>query len=166
MTDERPRGDSRHRGPAHASPYALSRLAGPISLVDVAREIEEADQAIAAVATGKLEVIAEQMRALRAKAEQLIQEARESAELHRVEGRFKRVPGKVYHLYARADNGRYWSLLSPEEWGGAPPHSFLGSYRLEADQSFTPLERTAERDALRADLTQALSRKLLGESGS
>jgi alkylation response protein AidB-like acyl-CoA dehydrogenase len=132
----------------------------------VAREIQEADQAIASVATGKLEIIAEQMRALRAKAEQLIEEARVSAELHRVEGRFKRVPGKVYHLYARSEHERYWSLLSPEEWGGAPPHTFLGSYRLEADQSFTPLARTAERDALRADLTQALSRKLLGESGS
>ena len=31
-----------HRGPAHSSPYPVSRLAGPIDLVETAREIAAA----------------------------------------------------------------------------------------------------------------------------
>ena len=33
----------RYAGPSHAAPYALSRLAPPFDLVDLAREIERAD---------------------------------------------------------------------------------------------------------------------------
>lgn len=159
-------GSGRYRGESRAAPYALSRLSGPISLVDVAREIQAADTSIAAVASGKLEVIAEQMRLLRAQAEAVLAEARESAELHRVEARFKRIPGKTYHLYARPDGSRYWSLLAPADWGDAPPHSFEGSYRLELDQSFTPLARAAERDLRRGELSSLLTRKLTGGDGT
>jgi hypothetical protein len=28
-------------------------------------------------------------------------------------------------------------MLAPEDWAGAPPHAFEGSYRLEADQTYT-----------------------------
>ena len=39
-----------------------------------------------------------------------------------------------------ADNGeRYFSMLSPEDWRGAPPHRFEGSYALEADMRWTPV---------------------------
>jgi Protein of unknown function (DUF2452) len=166
MDDDTSKGSGRYRGEARAAPYALSRLSGPISLVDVAREIQAADTSLASVATGKLEVIAEQMRLLRAQAEAVLAEAQQSAELHRVEARFKRIPGKTYHLYARPDGSRYWSLLSPSEWSGAPPHAFEGSYRLETDQSFTPLERAAERDARRAELTGLVTRKLTTGDGT
>ena len=69
--------------------------------------------------------------------------AREDAELHRAEARFNRLPGKTYHLYERPDASRYWSLLSPEEWGGKPPHTFVASYRLEVDRSFTRVDAPA-----------------------
>ncbi|MFT3928131.1 MAG: DUF2452 domain-containing protein [Myxococcales bacterium] len=131
-------------GPGRAAPYALSRLAGPVSLVDVAREIEHADAFIASTTDAQLRLIAEQMAALRSQAERLLEQARVNAELHRAEARFVRHPGKTYHLYARphvdGDEVRYWSLLAPADWGGQPPHRFLGSYRLESDQSWTPLD--------------------------
>jgi Protein of unknown function (DUF2452) len=139
MSDGTRDGSGPYRGPGNAAPYALSRLSGPVSLVDVAREIEQADQWIASTASAKLSVIAEQMRALRASAEAVLEKAERDAALHRAEARFKRYPGRVYHLYERAPGVRYWSLLSPEDWAGQPPHAFLGSYRLEADQSFTEL---------------------------
>jgi len=114
-----------------------------VSLVDTAREIEHADAFIASTTNAQLRLIAEQMAALRAQAERLLEQARLHAELHRAEARFVRHPGKIYHLYARKDAGgaevRYWSLLAPADWGGSPPHRFLGSYRLESDQSWTPL---------------------------
>ena len=141
-------GSGRYRGPAKAAPYALSRLSGPVSLVDVAKEIEQADQWIASTANAKLGVIAEQIRALREAAHVVLAKAELDAALHRAEASFKRYPGRVYHLYERADQTRYWSLLSPEDWRGQPPHTFVGSYRLEADQSFTSL---AAEDPSRAN---------------
>jgi hypothetical protein len=139
MSDGSNEGSERYRGPSRAAPYALSRLSGPVSLVEVAREIEQADAWLASTASAKLGVIAEQIRALREAAQRVIDKTARDAELHRAEARFKRYPGRTYHLYEREGGGLYWSLLSPEEWGGAPPHAFRGSFRLEADQSFTEL---------------------------
>jgi hypothetical protein len=34
-------------------------------------------------------------------------------------------------------------MLSPDDWGGRPPHPFVGSYRLEADMSWTAAEAIA-----------------------
>ena len=61
-------------------------------------------------------------------------------ELHRAECAFQKRPGATYHLYERGNGSLYFSMLSVEEWGGAPPHPHRGSYRLELDQSWTPVE--------------------------
>jgi hypothetical protein len=153
---ERPE-DSSHR----SSPYPVSRLSAKVSLVDAAREIEAADQWIASTATAQLATIAEQMQRLREQASAVLAKAHEDAELHRAEARFHRLPGKIYHLYERADGKRYWSLLSPQDWNGKPPHRFVASYRLEADQSWTPLERLSERDHAREHLADWMKTKLL-----
>jgi hypothetical protein len=155
--------ERKHRGPDRSSPYAVSRLSGAVSLVDAAREIERADQWIASTSNAKLEQIAAQMRALREQAEQVLSEARENASLHRAEARFVRHPGKTYHLYERADGQRYWSLLSPDDWGGASPHTFVGSYRLELDQSWTPTTRLADRDQARVPVELWFERGLSNE---
>jgi Protein of unknown function (DUF2452) len=160
-----PRNDAlRFAGPDRASPYAVSRLSGPVSLVDSAREIERADQWIASTSSAKLEQIAGQMKALREQAEQVLRDAHENAALHRAEARFSRHPGKIYHLYERATGQRYWSLLSPADWSGSAPHGYVGSYRLEADQSWTPVERIAERDRQRAPYQDWLSRGLTSQA--
>jgi Protein of unknown function (DUF2452) len=144
-------GSSRYRGPSKAAPYALSRLSGPVSLVEVAKEIEQADQWIASTANAKLNVIAAQMRALREAAEHVLAKAEQDAVLHRAEAHFKRYPGRVYHLYERPDGKRYWSLLSPQDWQDKMPHPFVGSFRLEADQSFTALDSETPSAADTAD---------------
>lgn len=157
---EGPNRDGKHRGDDREAPYPLSRLAAPISLVDAAREIERADQLIASTASAKLDVIAAQMHALRAQAEEVLREASHNAALHRAEARFVRRPGSVYHLYEKSDGARYWSLLSPAEWRGAPPHAYVGSFRLEADQSWTPLDQIAARDRARQPLGGLLAAAL------
>jgi hypothetical protein len=154
----------KHRGPERASPYAVSRLSGPVSLVDAAREIERADQWIASTSSAKLEQIAAQMRALREQAEQVLQEARANASLHRAEARFARHPGKTYHLYERPDGQRYWSMLSPADWSGAAPHAFVGSYRLELDQSWTPVADLDQRDRARVPVELWFERGLRREA--
>src|SRR3954467_8422907 len=101
---ERPKSQQRpYAGPSRAAPYALSRLSGKVSLTDVAREIEQADQWIAANTGAQLGIIAEQIAALREKAQQVLEQARINAELHRAEARFTRIPGRTYHLYQRPD---------------------------------------------------------------
>lgn len=36
-------------------------------------------------------------------------------------------------------------ILTPQEWGSSCPHTFLGSYRLEHDRSWTAAEVVNER---------------------
>jgi hypothetical protein len=139
MGDDPEQADGPYRGPGRAAPYPLSRLSAPISLTDAAREIEQADHWIAATTSAKLTVIADQIHALQEQAQSVVEEARRHAALHRAEAQFKRRPGKIYHLYRREPSQLYWSLLSPDDWDGRPPHPFVGSYRLEADQSFTQI---------------------------
>ena len=153
MTERRHEGPN-HEGPAHTSPYGLSRLAPAIDLVDVAREIQEADRAVGNATLGKLRVIAEQIRALQEKAREVLERAQRDALLHRAECRFKKQPGGVYHLYRRDEGHVYFSMLSPTDWGGSPPHAYEGSYRLEADQSFSPQDARPRTDG--AEMVRAL----------
>ncbi|MCA9690581.1 MAG: DUF2452 domain-containing protein [Nannocystaceae bacterium] len=129
-------GDAR-RGPARLSPYPTSRLAPPHDLVDSARQIQQADATLGTVVNAKLQVIVEQIRALQQRAREIVDEAREHAALHRARCSFRKIPGRVYHLYRR-DDERYFSLLSPDDWRGRPPHPYEGAYRLEVDMSWTP----------------------------
>lgn len=128
----------RYRGPAHSSPYPVSRLAPAHDLVDTARQIAEADQVIGTVVHGKLSVIAEQIRALQEQARRIMHEARQAASLHRAQCSFQKRVGHTYHLYERPDGTSYFSMLSPNDWGQRPPHVFSGSFRLEPDMSWTP----------------------------
>jgi len=140
MSDDRP--DDKTDAPAaplatRDAPYPMSRLSPRFDLVDLAAEIARADETVSLVASGKLEVIRQQIVALQDKARAILDEAAFAAELHRARCNFRKAPGKVYHLYRKSADELYFSMLSPEEWGGAPPHAFEGSYRLEPDQTFT-----------------------------
>ena len=139
MNDDKNKTALLHRGPDHSAPYPMSRLAPAFSLVDTAREIEKADQLVTAVVSAELRLISEQIKALQDKAREVIERAQRDAELHRSACRFKKVPGAIYHLYVRDNESRYFSMLSPQDWNGTPPHVFLGSFRLEADLSFSLL---------------------------
>lgn len=127
----------RYDGPARAAPYALSRLAPAFDLVDLAREIERADATLANVAEGKLALIAKQMRALKEEAAAILARGRRDAFLHRVACSFEKKIGGVVHLYRRDDGGLWFSLLAPHEWTTKRAQTFVASYRLEPDMSFS-----------------------------
>jgi len=136
----------RYEGPAHASPYPLSRMAPSFDLVDTAARIHAADQTLATMTGGKLGVIADQIARLQEQARALLERARRDAELHRAECRFEKKPGATYHLYEREDGTRWFSRLAPDEWVTPQAQAFLGSYRLELDMSFTRVD--AEEEAV------------------
>ncbi len=150
-------GAGKHRGPDHNSPYPISRLAPAFDLVDVAREIQKANELIVDVASDKLRIIAEQIQALQAQAREILADAQRDAELHRAACNFVKRPGKTYHLYRKPHGPLYFSMLSPDDWNGHPPDAFEGSFRLEVDLSWTPADKTASRDPHVAEM-----RRLLG----
>lgn len=135
-----------HQGPDRTAPYPVSRMAPATELVDLAKEIAAADTMLSSVATGKLKILAEQMRALQAQAQQVLESTQRNQRLHRAHCNFKRQPGKIYHLYRKEDGNEYFSMLSPDEWRGQAPHPYAGSYRLEADQSWTDLAELQKPD--------------------
>jgi hypothetical protein len=135
-----------HRGDASSSPYPMSRLAPAFHAPQLADEVARAESMLNARTSAKLRVIADQIKALQAEARKVLDEARDEQALTRAQCAFKRIPGKVYHLYRKADGSSYFSMLSPADWRGRPPDPHLGSYRLEADYSWTPAERLDQAD--------------------
>lgn len=133
-----------HRGPQHSAPYPVSRLApafdAAVAAQDLAKDLARAEHMLGAVARGKIELIVEQIQSLQAQAQRIVSQAQEDLELHRAECRFAREAGGVYHLYHRPDNTRYFSLLSPQDWGGEPPHHYEGSYQLLDDMRYMRVE--------------------------
>ena len=130
----------RYDGPSRAAPYPLSRTAPAYDLVDVAAQIQKADQTLATMTGGKLGVIAEQIARLQSQARVLLEKARRDSELHRAACRFEKKPGGIYHLYRRTDGALWFSRLAPDEWVTPQAQSFEGTFRLELDMSFSRLD--------------------------
>ena len=138
----------------------------PTDLVELAREIQLADNTVRSTACGKLQVIAEQVRFLQEQAKRVLEEARDDQARHHAHCNFKRVPGKVYHLYRRPTGEEYWSMLSPQEWGcSAPLQEHLGAFRLEHDMTWTPEAQLERRSAELAQLHGLLDRGCSGNVG-
>eukprot|EP00095_Tigriopus_kingsejongensis_P007419 maker-scaffold955_size76929-snap-gene-0.15 protein:Tk07419 transcript:maker-scaffold955_size76929-snap-gene-0.15-mRNA-1 annotation:"c1orf50 homolog" len=115
-------------------------------LVELATEIQKADQFTRATAGSKLSVIAEQVRFLQEQAQKVLEDAQQNAELNHIACNFKKIPGKTYHVYKKPDiNGKkYMSMISPQEWGANCPE-FVAAYKLEYDMTWTPFEKIEQR---------------------
>jgi len=114
-------------------------------LVELAGQIQTADQFTRATAGSKLSVIAEQVRFLQSQAKAVLEEANLNKELHHIACNFKKVPGKIYYVYRREESGaKYMSMISPEEWGANCP-IFDAAYKLEHDMTFTPYDKIDRR---------------------
>lgn len=146
---------------SHASPYPVSRLAAPISLVDSAKLIEKASETVALRTNAQLEVIVEQMQALQQKAREIMAQAMNDIDLIRAECRFQRVPGKIYHLYQRDDGRRYFSMLAPHEYSQGVPHIFIASYRYEHGETWTRADEIEAKDRRREAISDFATNRLL-----
>ena len=116
-------------------------------LVELAAQVEKADQFTRATAGSKLTVIAEQVRFLQEQARKVLEDARLNALLHKTSCNFKKIPGKTYYVYKQRKNPdeEFLSMISPEEWGASGPE-FVAGYRLEYDMSWTELKVSIGRD--------------------
>ena len=148
--------DERHRGREAASPYPVSRLAPAFQIEDLAARVKSATAVVNTVTTRRLELIAEQMRALRAQAEAVLADAERDLRLNHARCSFRPKAGQTYHLYRDAQGELFFSMLSPDDWGSRAPDGFEGSFRLEADSSWTPAAEVEARDAQRDELLPLL----------
>uniref|UniRef100_A0A915ELC5 Uncharacterized protein n=1 Tax=Ditylenchus dipsaci TaxID=166011 RepID=A0A915ELC5_9BILA len=74
----------------------------------------------------------------RSQALQVLEKAKRDEDLHNIPCNLQKIPGKIYYLYKKVESGdRYFSMISPEEWGDMGKDKCLGEYRLEADRSWT-----------------------------
>jgi hypothetical protein len=89
------------------------------------------------------------MRHLQRQARRILEEAHRDDILHHAACNFKKVPGNVYYLYEKpvGNRQRFFSMISPTEWGDSCTNHYIGAYRLEADQSWTEERRFDERRA-------------------
>nr|XP_039253661.1 uncharacterized protein C1orf50 homolog isoform X1 [Styela clava] len=136
-----------------------SKPRNPEDLVNLARQIQQADSSVKAAAGSKLRAILDQMKMLQEQAARVLEEAKRDAELHHAACNFRKIPGKLY-LYKRESGQTYFSMLSPEEWGNSCPHSFLGCYKLEFDMTWTAYEDLAKRESDNAMIEKLINHKL------
>ncbi|GFS01341.1 C1orf50 homolog [Elysia marginata] len=123
-----------------------NKMSASTDLVELAKSVQKADEFTKANAGNKLTVIADQIRYLQNQARKVLEDAKRDASLHHAACNLVKKPGTMYYLYERDSGQAYLSILSPQEWGNACPHHFLGAYRLEYDQSWTPITDVGKRD--------------------
>lgn len=154
-----PNDDSkfRHKGSDNTAPYPVSRMAPAVELVDLAKEIANADQMLNLQVNNKLSLIADQIKSLQDTARHILETAQRDQTLNQASCNFNKLPGKIYHLYTKNNGNSYLSMLSPNDWGGKAPHDYGGAFRFEADYSWTPeseIQQPQDNSILSALLTQ------------
>ncbi|XP_041837695.1 uncharacterized protein C1orf50 homolog isoform X1 [Melanotaenia boesemani] len=117
------------------------------------------DDFIKANACNKLTVIADQIRYLQEQARKTLEEAKRDADLHHAACNIVKKPGNMYYLYQRPSGQKYFSIISPKEWGLSCPHSFIGAFKLQHDMSWTPMDKVDKRDAEMAIMDKLLSQQ-------
>jgi len=144
-------------GVALVNPMRTNKPSDAYDLVALATQVQKADECTRSVAGSKLSVIAEQIKFLQRQALTILEEAKLNADLNHAACNMVKKPGNLYHLYERDSGQKYLSILSPIEWGSSCPHLFCGSFRLEYDMSWTPVNKQKERDAEEAMVTTILN---------
>lgn len=90
----------------------------------------------------ELQRLREQMAVVARQADDLKRRMEVSKAVYGAEMNFEPVIGKVYHLYARAENFFVLSMIAPDEWNKQPAFKhFVASVRLLADHTWEVVEQ-------------------------
>ena len=128
-----------------SSTFPLSRLSASLQPINQEETLQVAKHLLSAVAQGKLQLLVEQINFLHQQARRVMEEASSSLQLHQVQCAFQKRAGHQYYLYLKkgaseGESSLYFSLLSPQDWEGNPPHSFQGAFLLQEDLSWMRVE--------------------------
>ncbi|CAN9512175.1 unnamed protein product [Ophioblennius macclurei] len=141
------------------SSYQTTRVGDPMDLVALAAQVQKGDEFVKANACNKLTVIADQIRYLQEQARKALEEAKRDADLHHAACNIVKKPGTMYYLYQRPSGQKYFSIISPKEWGPSCPHPFVGAFKLQHDMSWTPVEEVEKKEAEIAIMDKLLSQQ-------
>ncbi|XP_029908031.1 uncharacterized protein C1orf50 homolog [Myripristis murdjan] len=141
------------------SSYQTNRVGDPMDLVALASQVQRGDDFVRANACNKLTVIADQIRYLQQQARKVLEDAKMDADLHHAACNIVKKPGNMYYLYQRPSGQKYFSIISPKEWGPSCPHPFIGAYKLQHDMSWTPIDQVEKRDSEIAIMDKLLSQQ-------
>lgn len=141
------------------SSYQTHRVGDPMDLVSLAAQVQRGDDFVKANACNKLTVIADQIRYLQEQARKVLEDAKRDADLHHAACNIVKKPGNMYYLYQRPSGQKYFSIISPKEWGATCPHQFCGAFKLQHDMSWTPVDEVEKRDAEIAIMDKLLSQQ-------
>ncbi|KAM4588847.1 uncharacterized protein C1orf50 homolog [Odontesthes bonariensis] len=141
------------------SSYQTNRVGDPMDLVALAVQVQKGDDFVKANACNKLTVIADQIRYLQEQARKALEEAKRDADLHHAACNIVKKPGNMYYLYQRPSGQKYFSIISPEEWGAGCPHQFVGAFKLQHDMSWSPVDEMEKRDAELAIMDKLISQQ-------
>ncbi|XP_024234488.1 uncharacterized protein C1orf50 homolog [Oncorhynchus tshawytscha] len=141
------------------SSYQTNRVGDPMDLVALATQVQRGDDFVRANACNRLTVIADQIRYLQEQARKVLEDAKKDAELHHAACNVVKKPGNMYYLYERPSGQKYFSILSPQDWGAGCPHKPCGAFKLQYDMSWTPIDDVAKKDAEIAIMDKILSQQ-------
>lgn len=127
---------------------ATRREAG--DLERLVEALQHSETHVKNTALNKLQVIGEQIKFLQKQAKEILESASTNTDLHKVPCNFVKVPGTIYHLYQRPSGEKLWSMISPQEFGANNKNEYLGSFRMEVDRSWTPVDKLQEYSESRA----------------
>ncbi|XP_008303192.1 uncharacterized protein C1orf50 homolog [Stegastes partitus] len=141
------------------SSYQTNRVGDPMDLVALAAQVQKGDDFVKANACNRLTVIADQIKYLQEQARKVLEDAKRDADLHHAACNIVKKPGTMYYLYERPSGQKYFSIISPKEWGPGCPHPFVGAFKLQHDMSWTPVDQVERRDAEIAIMDKLISQQ-------
>lgn len=89
----------------------------------------------------QLKLLNQQMNLIKQQALDIINDANTQEELHNLKTNFKKTSGNCYYLYQNIENEeKYFSLISPSEWGYKYNDTFIGKFYYDFDKTFIKVE--------------------------
>ncbi|MBN2544918.1 MAG: DUF2452 domain-containing protein [Spirochaetes bacterium] len=120
--------------------YPSRTLDPPISLIDLAKEIERSEEIIKININGKLDLILKEINRLKEEAKKIIEQTYKDLELHKVKCNFQKIPGEIIYLYKKTNEEFYFSRLSFSDWKNNPPDEFIDAYIYKSDRTFEKIK--------------------------
>jgi len=120
----------------HLLPYAHHVGSAIIKPLDKGRTKGNAMSAMYQQTEGSLHKIKEQVELLIKQAQEIHDRISVSEIIYKAECGVVPVIGQTYYLYERKNNTWVLSLVSPAEWGGKAPYTFVATAELLADHTW------------------------------
>ncbi|KAM3173660.1 hypothetical protein ACTXT7_012109 [Hymenolepis weldensis] len=135
------------------------KIATCTDLVELATAAQNAIESVNSNTSTKLREIVSQMLTLKDRAVKILEEAKRDAQLHQAICNMVKRPGCIFYFYRNGDSELVASIVSPSEWGKTCPYaSFFGTFQLQYDQSWLPVEQLNNKTSRQMEIDSLVDR--------